>query len=135
MSSVIFAQPAASYSTDVNVNNRMYAFRRGTGGRSSFNGIIATVFGCNGLLGSAICNKLGNTGAQLVLPYRGDFYDVQHLKVCGDLGQIYFTPYNLKDEASIRKALKYSNVVINVIGRDWETRNFGFEDIYVEGIY
>lgn len=58
---------------------------------------------------------------------------MQHLKLCGDLGQVYFTPYNLKDDESIRKALKYSNLVINVIGRDWETRNFSFEDIYVEG--
>lgn len=85
-------------------------------------------------MGTAVCNKLGNTGTQLVLPYRGDFYDVQHLKLCGDLGQVYFAPYNLKDEESIRKALKYSNLVINLIGRDWETRNFSFEDIYVEGI-
>lgn len=111
----------------------MSSFRRGTGGRSSYNGVTATIFGANGHLGSAICNKLGNTGTQLVLPYRGDFYDVQHLKLCGDLGQVYFTPYFLKDEDSIRKAMKHSNLVINVIGRDWETRNFTFDDIYVKG--
>jgi NADH dehydrogenase (ubiquinone) 1 alpha subcomplex subunit 9 len=111
----------------------MSAFRRGTGGRSSFNGVVATVFGANGHLGSVVCNKLGNTGTQLVLPYRGDFYDVAPLKMCGDLGQVYFTPYNLKDENSIRKALKHSNLVINVVGREWETRNFSFEDIYVKG--
>lgn len=125
---------SASYSTEVNVNSRLSSFRRGTGGRSSFNGIVATVFGCSGLLGTAVCNKLGKTGTQLVLPYRGDFYDVQHLKLCGDLGQVLFTPYNLKDENSIRKALKHSNLVINVIGREWETKNFSFDDIYVKGM-
>ena len=135
MSSIVLVQqPSASYSTEVNVNSRLSSFRRGTGGRSSFNGIVATVFGCNGLLGTAVCNKLGKTGTQLVLPYRGEFYDVQHLKLCGDLGQVLFTPYNLKDENSIRKALKHSNLVINVIGREWETKNFSFDDIYVKGI-
>uniref|UniRef100_A0A0P5AKQ8 NADH dehydrogenase [ubiquinone] 1 alpha subcomplex subunit 9, mitochondrial n=1 Tax=Daphnia magna TaxID=35525 RepID=A0A0P5AKQ8_9CRUS len=133
LSSVIFLQPSAAYSTEVNVNSRMSAFRRGTGGRSSFNGVVAMVFGASGHLGSVLCNKLGNTGTQLVIPYRGDFYDVAPLKLCGDLGQIYFTPYNLKDESSIRKALRHSNLVINVIGRDWETKNFSFDDIYVKG--
>uniref|UniRef100_A0A8J2WPD0 NADH dehydrogenase [ubiquinone] 1 alpha subcomplex subunit 9, mitochondrial n=1 Tax=Daphnia galeata TaxID=27404 RepID=A0A8J2WPD0_9CRUS len=132
LSSVVFV-PSASYSTEVNINSRMSAFRRGTGGRSSFNGVVATVFGANGHLGSVVCNKLGNTGTQLVVPYRGDFYDVAPLKLCGDLGQVYFTPYNLKDENSIRKAVKHSNLVINVIGREWETRNFSFDDVYVKG--
>ena len=133
VSSIVFVQPSASYSSDVSVNTRFSAFRRGTGGRSSFNGIVATVFGCNGFLGTYVCNKLGNTGTQLVLPYRGDFYDVQHLKLVGDLGQVLYTPYYLKDEASLRKAMKHSNLVINLVGRQWETRNFSFEDIYHTG--
>ena len=29
--------------------------------------------------------------------------------------------------------MKYSNVVINLIGRDWETKNFTFEDVNVTG--
>jgi len=29
--------------------------------------------------------------------------------------------------------MKYSNVVINLIGRDWETKNFKFEDVHVTG--
>lgn len=39
----------------------------------------------------------------------------------------------MKDEDSIRQAVKYSNVVINLVGRDWETRNFKFDDVHVEG--
>jgi len=66
--------------------------------------------------------SLGKIGTQVICPYRGPEYDVAHLKVCGDNGQILFTPYHLCDENSLRKAMAYSNVVINLVGRDWETR-------------
>lgn len=61
-------------------------------------------------------------GTQVVVAYRGPEYDVEHLKLCGDLGQILYTPYYLRDEASIRKAIQYSNVVINLTGREWDTK-------------
>lgn len=44
-----------------------------------------------------------------------------------------FVPYDLRDEASIYKAIQYSNVVINLVGRDWETKNFSFHDVHVKG--
>lgn len=69
----------------------------------------------------------------MIVPYRGDNYEPFRLKVCADLGQIYFHPYSLKDEESILKCMKYSNVVINLVGREWETRNFSFDDVNVEG--
>lgn len=49
----------------------------------------------------------------------------------GDLGQILYHPYHIQDEDSIRKAMKYSNVVINLVGRDWQTKNFPFEEVHV----
>lgn len=55
------------------------------------------------------------------------------LKLVGDLGQVFFHPFDLRDETSIRKAIKYSNVVINLVGRDWETKNFKFKDVHVDG--
>lgn len=70
---------------------------------------------------------------QLIIPYRGDSSEVLRLKLVGDLGQVLFQHYNLKDEDSIYKCVKYSNVVINLIGRDWETKNYKFQDVHVEG--
>ncbi|XP_013185874.1 NADH dehydrogenase [ubiquinone] 1 alpha subcomplex subunit 9, mitochondrial [Amyelois transitella] len=122
---------SAQYSSDGKPN--LAAYKRGTGGRSSFNGIVATVFGCTGFVGRYVCNKLGKIGTQMILPYRCDFYDAQRLKVCGDLGQVLFTPFDLRDEESIAKAVRYSNVVINLIGRDYETKNFKYMDVHVEG--
>ena len=101
--------------------------------RSSFSGTVATVFGATGMVGRGVTSRMGKMGTQMVIPYKGDFYDSQRLKVCGDLGQILFTPFHLKDEESIRKAMKYSDVVVNCIGREYETRNFKFKDVNVTG--
>jgi NADH dehydrogenase (ubiquinone) 1 alpha subcomplex subunit 9 len=107
--------------------------KRGTGGRSSFNGQIVTVFGGGGFLGKYVINKLAKVGAQVIIPYRGDHLEVIRLKLCGDLGQILFFHFNLKDVDSIYKSMKYSNVVINLIGKDNETNNFDFDSVHVEG--
>ncbi|XP_059060052.1 NADH dehydrogenase [ubiquinone] 1 alpha subcomplex subunit 9, mitochondrial [Achroia grisella] len=128
--SVVYIK-TAQYSGDGRPN--LAAYKRGTGGRSSFNGIVATVFGCTGFVGRYVCNKLGKIGTQMILPYRSDFYDAQRLKVAGDLGQVLFTPFDIRDEESIAKAVRYSNVVINLIGRDYETKNFTYTDVHVEG--
>jgi NADH dehydrogenase (ubiquinone) 1 alpha subcomplex subunit 9 len=58
---------------------------------------------------------------------------MKDLKLAGDLGQVLFLPFDLRDEASIRKCMKYSNVVVNLIGRDWETKNYKFDDVHVTG--
>jgi len=41
------------------------SLKRGTGGRSSFNGIVCTVFGSSGYLGRFVCNRLGKIGTQV----------------------------------------------------------------------
>lgn len=69
----------------------------------------------------------------MILPYRGDHYESMPLKLCGDLGQVLFHPFDLRDEDSILKCIKYSNVVVNLIGRDYETKNFKFDDVHVKG--
>jgi len=107
--------------------------KRGTGYRSSFSGSVATIFGATGMIGRGVTSRFGKNGTQMIIPYKGDFYDTQRLKVSGDLGQVLFSPYHLKDEESIRKTMKYSDVVVNCIGREYETRNFKFKDVNVTG--
>jgi len=106
---------------------------KGTGGRSSFNGKIVTVFGATGFAGRSVANQLGKSGTQLIFPYRGEHQYVRDLKLVGDLGQVLYHPFYLRDEESIRKCMKYSNAVINLIGSEWETRNFKFDDVHETG--
>lgn len=124
---------ASPMSSEVRARPNLAAMKKGRGGRSSFSGDVVTVFGSNGFLGRGVCNRLGKNGSQMILPYRGDHYKMMRLKVCGDLGQVLFCPFELMDEDSIRRAVDKSSIVINLIGRAWETKNFSYEDINIEG--
>ncbi|XP_061107636.1 NADH dehydrogenase [ubiquinone] 1 alpha subcomplex subunit 9, mitochondrial [Conger conger] len=103
---------------------------RGKGGRSSSSGISACVFGATGFLGRYVVNHLGRIGTQIIIPHRCDQYDIMYLKPMGDLGQIIFLDWDARNRESIQKALAHSNVVINLVGREWETSNYSFQDIY-----
>jgi len=91
------------------------------------------VFGGSGFVARGVCNRLGKNGSQMILPYRGEHYKMMRLKVAGDLGQVLFCPIELRDEDSIRRAVSHSNIVINLIGRGWETSNFSYNDVNVTG--
>ncbi|KAM4675674.1 NADH dehydrogenase [ubiquinone] 1 alpha subcomplex subunit 9, mitochondrial [Discoglossus pictus] len=103
----------------------------GRAGRSAVSGIVATVFGATGFLGRYVVNRLGRVGSQVIVPHRCDPYDTMYLRPMGDLGQIIFMDWNARDKDATRRAIENSDVVINLIGREWETKNFGFEDVYV----
>jgi len=109
------------------------AMKRGRGGRSSFSGDVVTVFGANGFIGRGVTNRLGKNGSQMIFPYRGEHYKMMKLKTVGDLGQVLFCPMELTDEDSIRRAVSHSNIVINLIGRSFETSNFSYEDVNITG--
>ncbi|KAL7976310.1 hypothetical protein Chor_002529 [Crotalus horridus] len=107
------------------------AMPHGRSGRSSVSGIVATVFGATGFLGRYIVNHLGRVGSQVIIPYRCDEYDLLYLRPMGDLGQLIFMEWDARDKDSTWRAVENSHVVINLVGRDWETRNFSFEEVFV----
>jgi len=50
----------------------------------------------------------------------------------GDFGQIVPFRYHIRDEESVEKALAHSNVVVNLVGKHYYTRNFSVRDANVE---
>ncbi|KAL6721136.1 Protein-lysine N-methyltransferase efm5 [Lecanora helva] len=57
----------------------------------------------------------------------------RHLKPTGDLGKVVFMEYDLRNTASLEESVRHSDVVYNLIGRDYPTKNFSLEDVHVEG--
>eukprot|EP01036_Dinobryon_divergens_P033063 gene33063-42774_t len=84
-------------------------------GRQSNNGITATVFGAYGFMGRYFVNDLGRCGTRVYVPFRGCEMEVRHLKPSFDLGA--------RDEKSIVASLQHSDVVINFIGKHYETKH------------
>ncbi|KAG8483263.1 hypothetical protein CXB51_022271 [Gossypium anomalum] len=65
----------------------------------------------------------------VLVPFRGSEDNPRHLKLMGDLGQIVPMKYDPRDENSIKAVIAKANVVIKLIGREYETRNFSFEEV------
>jgi NADH dehydrogenase (ubiquinone) 1 alpha subcomplex subunit 9 len=57
----------------------------------------------------------------------------RHLKPTGDLGRIVFLEWDIRNTASIEESVRHSDVVYNLVGRDYPTKNFSLEDVHVEG--
>ncbi|KAF4121596.1 NADH dehydrogenase (ubiquinone) 1 alpha subcomplex subunit 9 [Geosmithia morbida] len=95
-------------------------------------GHTATVFGATGQLGRYIVNRLARQGCNVVVPYREEM-SKRHLKVTGDLGRVTFIEYDLRNTPSIEASVRHSDVVYNLVGRDYPTKNFTLEDVHVEG--
>lgn len=115
--------------------------------RHSNSGMTATVFGGYGATGRYIVNELGACGTRVYIPFRGCEHEVRHLKPMFDLGQLGLMPYSPRDESSIVQSLHNSDVVINMIGKHYETKhivptrradgrlcrvNYDFEEVHVD---
>lgn len=104
----------------------------GPPGRSAATGRVATVFGCTGFLGRYLVSKLARSGTQVIVPYR-DEDTKRHLKVMGDLGQIVPMEWDLHRPDQIAECIRHSDTVFNLVSRDYETRNYNFHGVNVEG--
>ncbi|KAE9967980.1 hypothetical protein EG328_007838 [Venturia inaequalis] len=102
------------------------------GGRHSLGGHTATVFGATGFLGRYIVNRLARSGCNVVIPFREEMAK-RHLKVTGDLGRITFMEFDLRNKDSIEESVRHSDIVYNLIGRNYPTKNFDLDDVHVWG--
>jgi len=98
----------------------------GTGGRSSWAGKSAALFGCTGHVGYKVANVLGKNGFAAVLPSRkpetvNENEGADEFKPMFDLGQYFVNEdFSIKpefrDDDYLRDMIRHTNVVINVIG-------------------
>ncbi|RMZ88087.1 hypothetical protein DV736_g4683, partial [Chaetothyriales sp. CBS 134916] len=117
---------------DVSITRTGKPIIRVQGGRSSLGGNTATVFGATGFLGRYIVNRLARRGCNVVVPYREEMAK-RHLKPTGDLGRVTFMEFDLRNTASIEESVRHSDLVFNLVGRMYPTKNFSLWDVHVEG--
>ena len=68
-----------------------------------------------------------------MVPYRDDM-GKRHLKVTGDLGRVSFMEFDLRNTQSIEESVRHSDMVFNLIGKNYPTKNFSLFDVNVEGV-
>ncbi|KAF9242580.1 39kDa subunit of Ndufa9, NADH ubiquinone oxidoreductase [Melanogaster broomeanus] len=116
----------------VTLPGRKAVVSSGIPGYSAVSGHVVTVFGCTGFLGRYLVSKLARMGTQVIVPYREED-EKRHLKPMGDLGQIVPMEWDIRNEAQIAECLRHSDIVYNLVGRDYETKNFKYADVHVTG--
>jgi NADH dehydrogenase (ubiquinone) 1 alpha subcomplex subunit 9 len=116
----------------VTLPNKKPIISSGTPGYSAVSGHVATVFGCTGFLGRYLVSKLAKSGTQVIVPYR-DEDEKRHLKPMGDLGQIVPMEWDIRNEKQVEECLRHSDIVYNLVGRDYETKNFDYSSVHVAG--
>ena len=95
-------------------------------------GSVACVFGCSGFLGSNLVAPLIREGWRIIAVTRSP-YKNNKLKMFGPPGDVDLEKLgNLSDEKGIRKFLKVSTVVINLVGILNPARRNSFQDIHVQ---
>ncbi|PBP19182.1 NADH-ubiquinone oxidoreductase subunit [Diplocarpon rosae] len=124
--------PLKRHISDVTITRTGKPIIRTQGGRSSLGGHTVTVFGATGFLGRYIVNRLARQGCTVIVPFREEMAK-RHLKVAGDLGRVIFMEYDLRNTESLEESVRHSDVVYNLVGRMYPTKNFDLEDVHVEG--
>ncbi|KAJ7069878.1 NADH dehydrogenase [Mycena amicta] len=104
----------------------------GPPGYSAVSGHTVTVFGCTGFLGRYLVSRIAKMGTQVIVPYR-DEDEARVFKPMGDLGQIVRMEWDIRNEEQIAECVRHSDIVYNLSGRDYETKNFDFESVHVSG--
>jgi NADH dehydrogenase len=93
---------------------------------------LVTVFGGSGFVGSQIVRALARKGSRVRVAVRqpGRGY---RLRMLGDVGQIEVVQANIRDEASVRRALEGAEGCINAVAVLYEAGRQTFEALHVEG--
>jgi uncharacterized protein YbjT (DUF2867 family) len=102
---------------------------RGTENMSA--GLI-TIIGGSGFVGRHLAGKLAAKGHQIRLAVR-DTEKAAQLITQGDVGQIVGVQTNIRNQASLERAVKGADIVINLVGLLYEAGAQSFTAVHKEG--
>lgn len=91
-----------------------------------------TLFGGSGFLGTYLGKKLVERGARVKVVCRHP-ERAKHLRVNGPTGRIVVATGNIRDEASVERAIAGADVVVNLVGILFQHGKQRFEEIQAQG--
>lgn len=89
----------------------------------------AVVFGGNGFIGRYVVREMARRGWRVVVASR-DPEGSLFLKTSGQIGEITPLFANIRDDASVRAAMRGADVVVNLVGILYETRRQTFDAVH-----
>jgi NADH dehydrogenase len=93
---------------------------------------LITVFGGSGFVGSQVVRALAKQGLRVRVAIRQPHL-AHTMRLLGDVGQIEVVQANVRNEASIRRALTRAQGVVNLVGLLYETGRQKFQSVHVMG--
>lgn len=93
---------------------------------------LVTVFGGSGFIGTQVVRALAKQGLRVRVAVRQP-HIAYNMRLMGDVGQVDVVQANIRNDASVRRALKGATAAINLTGVLYETGRQKFEAIHVEG--
>lgn len=93
---------------------------------------LVTVFGGSGFVGTQVVRALAKRGSRIRVAVRrpGRGY---RLRTLGDVGQIEVVQANIRDDASINRALDGAEACVNLVAVLYETGRQKFQALHVDG--
>jgi uncharacterized protein YbjT (DUF2867 family) len=95
-------------------------------------GDLITVFGGSGFLGSQVVRSLAKQGLRVRVAVRQPHL-AHTMRLLGDVGQIEVVQANIRNEASIQRALSGAQGAVNLVGLLYETGRQKFQSVHVMG--
>jgi len=93
---------------------------------------LVTVFGGSGFIGTQVVRALARQGLRIRVAVRQPHL-AHTMRLMGDVGQVEVVQANIRDEASVRRALKGAQACVNAAGIHHETGRQKFTGVHVEG--
>lgn len=93
---------------------------------------LVTVFGGSGFVGAQVVRALAKQGWRVRVAVRQPHLAYK-MRLLGDVGQIEVVQANIRNEASIRRAVEGAHAVVNAVGVLYETGRQKFQSIHAMG--
>jgi uncharacterized protein YbjT (DUF2867 family) len=93
---------------------------------------LVTVFGGSGFIGAQAVRQLAKAGWRIRVAVRNPA-KAYAMRLHGDVGQIDVVQANLRNPASLRRALVGAQAVVNLVAVAYETGRQGFQALHVMG--